>query len=368
MRRLRSGCRVCLAAGPVCFEHFAAMASNRGWMMRKKVLLLATGGTVVQAAGKDGLTPTYAAADLLRFVPGLEGLCEIHALQMMNVDSTNMQPEYWEDIAKYIQGKYGEYDGFVIVHGTDTMGYTAAALSYMIQHANKPIVLTGSQQPIDRPETDAKRNLTDAVRLACENIGGVYVAFGGKAIRGTRAVKLRTRSRDAFESVNRPAIAEFQGDRVVYADPAAVRPDAGQPPQFYTSLCCDVGLLKLIPGTKTELFDFIADRYQAVVVESYGSGGIPFDRRRDLLSRIKIMVDAGRLVAVTTQCLFEGSDLSLYEVGRKALALPVLPAYDMTTEAAVTKLMWALGQTRDAAEAGRLFLTPVQDDVQPPRP
>ncbi|MCX8047978.1 MAG: asparaginase, partial [Anoxybacillus gonensis] len=163
----------------------------------KNILLLATGGTIASVPSEEGLTPKLTAEELTSYITIDNQPYRLHSQILMNIDSTNMQPEHWRDIAEAIYTHYDQYDGFVVTHGTDTMAYTAAALSYMIQNSHKPIVLTGSQVPIGFPKTDAKKNIRDALRFACEDVGGVFVVFDGRVILGTRAVKMRTKSYDA---------------------------------------------------------------------------------------------------------------------------------------------------------------------------
>ncbi|SKA80116.1 asparaginase [Caloramator quimbayensis] len=326
----------------------------------KKILMIATGGTIASAKGKEGLTPSVAASTLLDYVSEVKSYCSIETFQILNIDSTNMKPEYWVKIAEYIIKNYYNYDGFVITHGTDTMAYTSAALSYMLQNLNKPVVITGAQKPISEKDTDGVKNLIDAIRFSCEDVGGVFVVFDGKVILGTRATKLRTRSYNAFESINYPYIAFIKDGDVVYNKGDVIK--KSEKPNFNTSISSKVFLLKLIPGIEPDILDFIKDRYEGLIIESYGSGGIPFEDDKNLLPKIKELVDKGIAVVVTTQVILEGSDLSLYEVGQKALKTPVIPAFDMTREAAVVKLMWALGQSKELNKVKEIFLTPVKDD------
>lgn len=161
----------------------------------KDILLIATGGTIASRLTQDGLAPQLCAGDILDCVPSLQKLCRIDALQLMNIDSTNMSPDQWLTIAACVRENYDRYDGFVITHGTDTMAYTAAALSYLIQRSRKPIVLTGSQKSIYSEDTDARRNLYDAFLAAQDDVlFGVLLVFDGHVIAGTRARKMRTKS------------------------------------------------------------------------------------------------------------------------------------------------------------------------------
>lgn len=327
----------------------------------KKILVIATGGTIASVKGKEGLTPAVAASKLLEYVSEVKNYCNIDAFQILNIDSTNMQPKYWVKIANYIENNYDNYDGFVITHGTDTMAYTSAALSYMLQNLNKPVVITGAQRPISEKDTDGVKNLIDAIMFSLEDVGGVFVVFDGKVILGTRATKLRTRSYNAFESINYPYVAIIEGKNVKYIKEDVLK-KSNENPRFITTICPNVFLLKLIPGLDPDILDYIKDRYEGLIIESYGSGGIPFEEDKNLLPKLKVLVDSGIAVVVTTQVILEGSDLSLYEVGQKALKTPVIPAFDMTREAAVVKLMWALGQTKELNKVKEIFLTPIKDD------
>lgn len=329
----------------------------------KHILLLATGGTIASrptAAG--GLAPMITSDELLACVPELAGVCDIDAVQLFNLDSTSVGPEQWTRIAAEVRRRYDDYDGFVITHGTDTMAYTAAALSYMIQQSPKPVVLTGSQKSIYNRDTDARNNLHRAVLYAChESAWGVQLVFDGKVILGTRARKTRTKSFNAFSSIDYPNTAEFRDLRLI---PFLPRPREYGPVRFYEKLDPAVFVLRLIPGMRADIIPLLAGHCKALILESFGVGGLPGGDDGELFAAVRDWCAAGRLVVFTTQVPHEGSDLGVYEVGRAAKALPgVLEARDMTPEAAAVKLMWALGQSENREEAARLFLTPVQFDV-----
>lgn len=323
-------------------------------------MLLTTGGTIASLEGENGLVPEMKAEEILSHLPGLNSLCQIDSKPLMNIDSTNMQPEYWADMAKSIYEKYNDYDGFVITHGTDTMAYTSAALSYMLQDVDKPIVITGSQIPIAFKKTDAKRNISDAVRFACEDIGGVYVVFDGRVIQGTRAIKLRTKSYDSFESINYPYIASIHEDDIKYNK--SFHSPKNKEIKLDTSLCTDVSLIKLHPGIKPEFFDFLKNQCKGIVIESYGSGGIPF-QGRNILQKLNELTECGISVVITTQCLEEGEDIDIYEVGRKVNQNVIIRSRNMNTEAIVPKLMWVLGKTQDPHKVKEMMETPIADDI-----
>lgn len=329
--------------------------------MSKKLLLIATGGTIASRPAEDGLTPEMTSEELLQCIPEVRSLCEIDTVQPFNLDSTNMRPQNWVELVKIIRDKYESYDGFVITHGTDTMAYTAAALSYLIQHANKPIVLTGAQKPLLAPITDAKKNLLDALCFASQQqSGGVFVVFSGRVILGTRAKKLKTKSYEAFSSINYPEVALVDQGRIVqYMTFHDEKPVA-----FYHDMLPEVFLLKLIPGMDPGILDYIGEHYRAVVIESYGSGGLPFADQRNFLEKLQSLKERGCHVVVATQAMLEGSDLGVYEVGRKAMAAyDVMQAWDMTIEAVVTKLMWLLSQDLSYEALRQAFYTPVAQDI-----
>ena len=329
----------------------------------KKILLLATGGTIASrptAAG--GLAPAITSEELLACVPELADLCAVDAVQVFNLDSTNVGPAQWQSIVHCIKENYDAYDGFVIAHGTDTMAYTAAALSYMVQNSAKPVVLTGSQKSIYNRDTDARNNLYRAfVYAVSDGAWGVQLVFDNKVILGTRARKTRTRSFNAFSSIDYPETAMFRDRRLIQF---LQRPAEYTHAVFSTALDPNVFVLRLVPGMRADIIPLLEGRYRALVLESFGVGGLPGGDDGAMFAAVRDWCGAGHLAVFTTQVPHEGSDLAVYEVGRAAKALPgVLEAHDMTPEATAVKLMWVLGQTTNRAEAEKLFLTPVQWDI-----
>ena len=234
---------------------------------------ITTGGTIASVRTQQGLKPVLTSEELLAHLPELNELCCPDTLALCSIDSTDLGPEHWLMMAKAVQENYALYDGFIICHGTDTLAYSAAALSYLIQNADKPVILTGAQQPISNEITDAKKNLRDSVICALDpGSRGVMVVFGGHVIAGTRAKKNKTISYDAFASVNFPALALVQGDRLVRYVPS---PWPTGPVEFGRSLSPRVFLLKLTPGLSPDLIPEIFRLYDCVIVESFGVGGIP---------------------------------------------------------------------------------------------
>ena len=329
-------------------------------MPMKKILFLGTGGTIASEISGGALSPALSAQQLLQHVPEVSRLCDVDAVQLFTVDSTNITPEHWRILARKIIGNFDRYDGFVIAHGTDTLAYTAAALSYLIQNSPKPVILTGAQKPIGFESTDSKQNLGDSFRCAAAGLPGVLVVFGGRVLLGSRVRKTKSKSFSAFSSPNYPPLAAVQNGRVVQY----FSPDT-ENTRFYDALDSSVGLLKLTPGTDTALLRFMLERYHAVVIEAFGVGGLP-DYDPAFHEAVAQEVQAGKLVAMTTQVQSEGTDLSVYNVGSGLRDMGVLEAFDMTPEACFTKLMWILAQTRDPEERRRLFYTPVCHDILPP--
>ena len=331
----------------------------------KHVLIIATGGTIASTSDGAGLTPTATGRELADKVPLLDELAELDFVQPMNIDSTNMRPRDWLRIRDVIVEAYGRYDGFVVLHGTDTMAYTAAALSYLIQDSEKPIVLTGSQQPMASPFTDAKLNLYQAVLYAADDASrDVSVVFSGKVIAGTRAHKQRTMSFNAFTSMNYPSLAYIRNDRIVRAGGGAASATAARTaePRFYDSMDEHVIVLKLTPEFQPTIFELLKRDYDAIILETFGIGGIP-DVLRDAIFG---WVESGRTLVVTTQVPEEGLDLGVYEVGRAFAENPgILKGDDMTTEALVAKTMWALGQSRDPKVVRELFYREINHDRIP---
>ncbi len=327
----------------------------------KNILMIGTGGTIASEMTPSGLTPELNSTQLLSFVPRIGEMCHVDCVQLYSLDSTNIRPAHWLGVARAVRENYARYDGFVISHGTDTMAYTAAALSYLIQGSSKPIVLTGAQKPIWFDGTDSKRNLTDAFLYACRGCGGVQIVFNGKVILGTRARKTCSKSFQAFSSVNYPDLAVVQDEHLLQYMRCACYPS----PVFYDALDDKVGLLKLIPGTPAAVLEFMLDRFDGLVIESFGVGGLPeYEGDASYFDIIHRGIARGKLVVMTTQVPNEGSNLAVYHVGgRLKSALRLLEAYDMTTEAAVAKLMWIMGQTHDFDEAERLFYRPVARDI-----
>ena len=330
-------------------------------MKSPEILIIYTGGTI-------GMVENHASHALEAFdwshlqarVPELQQFhFHIDAITLGDpIDSSDMTPDDWVRMAHAIASNYARYDGFVLLHGTDTMAYTAAGLSYLIQGSPKPIVLTGAQKPIGFDSTDSKINLTDAFRCAAEDMPGVSIVFNNQVIPGTRARKTRSKSFQAFSSINYPNLGILR-DGVLLR---YIRQECEAAPTFYDTLDTKVALMKLVPGADRAQADFLLERNDALIIESFGVGGLP--EAGGFYDCVRYWMDNGRTVVLTTQVANEGSDVGVYHVGHALKnQLNVLEAYDMTTEAVVAKLMWILGQTHDRNEVERLFYTPIAKDI-----
>lgn len=323
----------------------------------KKILVLATGGTIASTPQKNGLAPGMTVDQLSTFFDREDD--QIDFIPVLDKDSTNMQPEDWLKIAQTIL-KNPDFDAYIITHGTDTMAYTASGLSYLLNDFRKPIILTGSQIPLSFQHTDAKRNIADALVVArAADFSGIFLVFDGQVIAGTRAVKVKSHSFDAFASINFPVLAQVKDGRL-----EMLHTPIFSPAPFHAKLQLDtnVFLLKAFPGLSTDFFDFVLKKRAGLIVESFGNGGLP-NIGRDLVSGVKKMADAGLAVVVTTQIMNEGQDIDLYEVGQRVAAAGGISAGDMNTEAIVAKLMWALGQTHDLKQIKKIIQTPIAHDL-----
>ena len=327
----------------------------------KKILLIATGGTIASQLGAEGMIPGIQADGLLKYVPEVLEICQPSAVQIYNIDSTNVTPEHWIKLAQTIKDNYDDFDGFVVCHGTDTMSYTAAMISYMVQHSPKPIVFTGSQQPIDREDTDARINLRDSfLYAASSDAADVVIVFQGKVIAGTKAKKIRTKSFNAFTSVDFPNLAVIRDGRIIQY----IKTPKQDKPEFFLKLNEKVGLLTLTPGARKEIIDAYFSIYDAVVLSGYGTGGIPESEYYGFYDTIAGWERKGKTLVVTTQVQHEGSDMDVYRVGRGwKNRFDLLESYSMTYESIITKLMWILAQTKDDAKVRELFYQTVNYDL-----
>lgn len=319
--------------------------------MKQKILLLSTGGTIASKVSADGLVPKDSGAELVKILGTLP--YQVDVRDILQLDSSNIQPEEWKLIAQKIYQYRKHYDGIVLSHGTDTMAYTASMLSFMLQNIEIPVVLTGSQVPINVILSDAPDNLRLAFAAAASCPPGIYLAFDHKIMLGCRSVKVRTTNFNAFESVNVPPVATVTSDGLVFRKKTKKTQNAVC--VLNTKIDAHVALIKLFPGFDPNLlFAMAKSGCHGIVIEAYGLGGMNYIRR-NMVAAVGKLIRQGIPVIASSQCLYERSDLTKYEVGRLALLEGAISARDMTSESAITKLMWALGQGMNVEEVKNFF-------------
>ena len=326
---------------------------------KKKILLLTTGGTIASIPGGEGLEPQRSDV-MERELNQLRTYYDISVEDVLCLDSSNIRPAEWKLIAQRVFENRSGYDGIVISHGTDTMAYSASAVTFMLPNIDLPVVFTGSQLPLRDMLSDGPDNLRTAFAMAASGRPGVFLAFDRKIMLGCRAVKVRASGFSAFESVN-SRYAGHVSNRGLVLDERVLRKTAGEP-QLRTDISENVFLLKLTPGMNPAIFDMLsAMGCKGIVVEAFGLGGVNVLSKG--LRSIRRLVEDGISVVITTQCLYDSADLGVYQVGNKLLDLGVIQGRDMTSEAAMTKLMWGIGQGMDASQIEALFQTDLAGEI-----
>ena len=341
--------------------------------MQKRILLLYTGGTI--GMKQDPVTlalKPFNFNQILEEVPELKKFgCEIDTYSFDPlIDSSDMQPEFWVRLARMIQENYSKYDGFVVLHGTDTMSYTASALSFMFENLAKPVVLTGSQLPIGMLRTDGKENLISSIEIASsadENgnpvVPEVCIYFDAHLYRGNRTTKYNAENFRAFRSANFPVLADV-GIHIKFNPNNILVPDSfSEPLEISTALDTRVAVLRIFPGITPEVMDAILgmEGLRGVVLETFGSGNAP--TAEWFVERIKNAVRRGLLVLNVTQCQAGKVDIDAYATGIALKNEGVISGYDSTIEAAITKMFYVLGQTDDLSEAKILLNSNLRGEI-----
>ena len=300
----------------------------------KKILLIATGGTIASRETEHGLRPALSADDL-RAAMGMKDAA-VETLDLLSLDSTNIAPLHWEQIARCVADCRQTYDGTIISHGTDTMAYTAAALYYMLEHIDRPVVLTGAQRPLGTADADAEANLRLAARAALSGHAGVMIAFGGRIIHGNAAKKIHSLADDAFRSIGRAEID---------LDAAPVPPAA--PFCLHGTLERRVAVLRLYPGMSPDAVTAcIKAGCRGIIIEGYGLGSVPTgDAEESFLPALQLARAAGCTIVHTTQCIEGGADIRRYEVGVRAAELGALSGGTLPIEALYALLLQRLAES-----------------------
>ena len=309
-------------------------------MDKKKICLIATGGTIASVETPEGMKPLLDGKELLAKVPELESLGVIDIVELMQLDSTNIQPKDWIQMTQAIEERYADYDGFIITHGTDTMAHSAAALYYMLENLQKPVIFTGSQLSLVEEGSDAPANLLLAMYGAVSSVPGVYIAFHNKLMQGNAAKKLCTENFDGFYSINVPDVAVLEDGKIKWN----ISSDFIEPEKEFkinTAIDTNVAVFEVFPGFNTDIIRMAVDSgCKGIVLKGYGAGNVPSEESgNSFLPAIDYAVEKGVKVVLTTQCIYDGTDLERYEVGASALRHGVISGGDLTVEAILAKLM-----------------------------
>lgn len=324
---------------------------------KASILLIYTGGTIgMKADPAEQTLKPFDFSQILDEVPELGKFAyRIDSCTFENIiDSADVEPKLWQRLVCLIKEKYDSYDGFVILHGTDTMAYSASALSFMIEGLTKPVIFTGSQLPVGTARTDGKENLISAVEIAAakDSVGHalvpeVCIYFGNSLMRGNRTRKASSENFRAFRSGNYPLLAEA-GINIRYNTACIARPDDwNRTPVFHMELDTRVSILKIHPGITPQVVRNIlcGPETRAVIIETYGSGNAP--SRQWFLDIVKEGISMGKIILNVTQCLAGTVDMDLYATGKKLKEAGVLSGYDCTTESALAKLFYLMGVSSD---------------------
>lgn len=339
---------------------------------KPKILLIYTGGTIGMRRDAGGTLVPFDFSAMYEEIPSLRRLdVAIEVLTMTPIDSSNVMPSRWVELAEIIRDNYTHFDGFVVLHGTDTMSYTAAALSFMLENLAKPVILTGSQIPMGILRTDGRENLITALEIAGAQRDGrpivaeVALYFQNRLFRGNRTTKQSAEELSAFSSYNYPPLAEV-GVNIAYNFAAIAKPtQVADNLQIATHLSDGVVVIKLFPGISESILRAIlsVEGLRGVVLETYGSGNAPTSEW--FIQVLGEAIERGVIVVNVTQCAGGSVSMDLYETGVGLQSIGVVSGHDMTTEAAVTKLMYLLGKNCPVEECRQMLVQPIKGEFTP---
>lgn len=322
----------------------------------KDIALIQTGGTIAMHQKKEGtgILKTRASSIVIDQVPEINAIANIELFDLFFEDSSNLEPTHWISIAQAIEEIYARFDGFVVLHGTDTMAYSASFLSFAIRNLGKPIIFTGSQVPIGNIRSDAKRNVINAIEMATFPLFEVSICFNDRVFRGNRSTKMNIEDYDAFESPNYPALAQI-GINIQFQHEYTL-PFPSKNISFDTSSNTQILHLKLFPGFNPTPFLDLLPNYNALVIQGYGCGNFPIKGYSSLIPMLKKASEINLPTVMTSQAVYDAVDLQKYESGKIAHDLGVISAGDMTFEAVITKLICLLGKEDDPNKIKSMFV------------
>ncbi len=338
---------------------------------KANILLIYTGGTIGMIKDfETGTLRNFNFKDLLKHIPELKLLdCKIATTSFKKpIDSSNMNPRYWADLASIIEERYDGFDGFVVLHGSDTMSYTASALSFMLENLNKPVIFTGSQLPIGDLRTDAKENLITSIQIAAlkekgrPKITEVCLYFEYKLYRANRTTKINAEHFEAFASLNYPALAE-SGVHLVVNNEALYRPNRRKKLRVHKKMESNILLVKMFPGIDETTINYLFayPQIKGLVLETYGSGNVTNEAW--FIKALKKLTEKEVPVINVTQCSGGSVAMGLYETSIELKKMGVISGKDCTTEAALTKLMYLLGQDVSNGSLKTIFETPLRGEM-----
>lgn len=330
----------------------------------KRILIIQTGGTIAMDIDRQNDTPepkpgTWSEA-IYREIPELSQIAELEIEKLFYADSSDVNREHWAKLIRFIEQEYENYDGFVILHGTDTMAYTASALSFALRNLNKPVILTGSQVPMSNIRSDARRNLVNSIEMATLPLNEVAICFNDFIFRGNRTTKMSIGDFDAFASPNFPPLAEI-GLEIELNTRSKTE---SEPLTTFTAFDDRIFLLKIFPNLVPGFLERLdLSAMKALIIEAFGSGNFPIHGSTSLVPFLKECLVQDVIVIITSQAPYDSVDLTKYQSGRIALELNAISAKDMTTEATLTKIMYLLGCHSDNGTIKKLFQQDIAGEI-----